>query len=188
VVSVDWRVFSLEVKNTGKTSLEDALEFRGAPALRTAVALRSALGADRVGTFYRALGARTWDSTEDIRDLDVLRASVKDIDEDPTIVDTAINDPATWALVLAEHQSCADEVGGFGVPTIRLDGGRGPGIFGPVIDTLPADAEAVELWKHVSWLMRNDHFWEVKRERTASPDLEHVRVRAARRAQRDAEK
>ena len=44
VVEVEWRVFSLEVNNTGKTSLEDAAEFRAATALRTAIALRDTVG------------------------------------------------------------------------------------------------------------------------------------------------
>jgi hypothetical protein len=68
------------------------------------------------------------------------------------------------------------------VPTIRLDGGRGPAIFGPVISNPPADgAEAATLWEHVSWLVRYENFSELKRDRTVTPDLARVRTMYAKR-------
>jgi hypothetical protein len=69
------------------------------------------------------------------------------------------------------------------VPTIRLDGGTGPAIFGPVISNPPgSDAEATELWGHVAWLVRYDNFSELKRDRTIDPDLAYWRTARARRA------
>lgn len=186
VVEADWRLFSLEVHNTGKTSLEEAAEFRAATALRVAVALRDKVGPASVGLFYAALDARTWDDTQDIRDIDVIRASVAAAGADPAIVDAALADPSTWDSVVEEHHKVVAEVGAFGVPTIRLDAGKGPAIFGPVIHTVPNDEDAVEMFHHVSWLVRHPTFWEIKRERTESPDLEHARVRAARRAAAEA--
>lgn len=186
VVEVEWRLFSLEVHNTGKTSVEEAAEFRAAAALRTAVALRRSDGSAAVGRFYSALDARTWDDTQDIRDLDVVRAAVSDAGFDASIVDRALADPSTWEQVVEDHHKVVAEVGAFGVPTIRLDGGEGPAIFGPVIHTVPDDDDAVEMFRHVSWLVRQPMFWEIKRERTESPDLEHARVRAARRAAAEA--
>jgi predicted DsbA family dithiol-disulfide isomerase len=186
VVEVDWRLFSLEVHNTGKTSLDESKEFRAGTALRSAVALRDAHGLEAVGRFYAALDARIWDDTQDIRDDDVIRAAVRDAGFDDAVVATALEDPTTWQRVVEEHDEVAAEVGAFGVPTIRLDGGRGPAIFGPVIHTVPNDDDAVEMFRHVSWLVRHPAFWEIKRERTESPDLEHARVRAARRAAAEA--
>ena len=186
VVEVEWKVFSLEVHNTGKTSIEESADFRAATALRTAVALRQSVGPDAVGRFYAALDTRTWDDTQDIRDVDVVRAAVTDAGYDAAVVDTAIADPSTWEQVVEEHHEVVAEVGAFGVPTIRLDGGRGPAIFGPVIHTVPNDEDAAEMFRHVSWLVRHPAFWEIKRERTESPDLEHARVRAARRAAAEA--
>jgi hypothetical protein len=40
---------------------------------------------------------------------------------------------------------------------------------------VPADAESVELWRHVSRLVRYPNFAELKRERLRSPDRESVR-------------
>ncbi len=68
------------------------------------------------------------------------------------------------------------------MPTIRLDGGRGPAIFGPVISNPCADdAEATTLWEHVTWLVRYENFSELKRDRTVMPDLARVRTMRAQR-------
>ena len=104
----------------------------------------------------------------------MIRSSVTEAGADAAIVDTALADPSTWDRVVAEHNEVVSAVGAFGVPTIRLDAGKGPAIFGPVIHTVPNDDDAVEMFRHVSWLVRQPSFWEIKRERTESPDLEHA--------------
>jgi hypothetical protein len=98
--------------------------------------------------------------------------------------DEALSDPGTWDAVLDEHHRLVASTRSFGVPTIVLDGGDGPAIFGPVIGKLPSDDDAIELWRHVSWLARNDNFSELKRDRVEPPDLPAV---AWNRAQREAE-
>jgi hypothetical protein len=180
----DWRVFSLELINGGDESLEAANEFRGSRALRTAIAVRAVAGGEGVGRFYHALDMRTWEGSEDLRSPDTLRGALADAGLDPSLHDAALADPATWDAVVAEHHSVVDELGAFGVPTIRLDGGYGPGIFGPVISRVPADGDAVELWRHVVWLTRSDNFWELKRNRAVEPDLEGYRIRKAEREAR----
>jgi hypothetical protein len=40
-----------------------------------------------------------------------------------------------------------------------------------VISELPSDEDAVDLWRHVSWLARYDNFAELKRDRIKSADL-----------------
>lgn len=180
----DWRVFSLELINGGEETLEAATEFRSSRALRTAIAVRAAAGGDGVGRFYHALDMRTWEAAEDVRDADTLRGALTDAGLDPSLHDAALADPATWDAVVAEHHAVVDELGAFGVPTIRLDAGEGPSIFGPVISRVPADADAVELWRHVVWLTRSDNFWELKRNRAVEPDLEGIRIRKAEREAR----
>jgi hypothetical protein len=134
-----------------------------------------------VGRFYLSLDRRTWERSEDIRDPEVLRGALDDAGLDSSLYDAAIADSATWDGVIAEHHEVVERFGAFGVPTIALDGGTGPGIFGPVISVVPPDAEAAELWRHVVWLMRSDNFWELKRDRAVEPDLEGVRKRKAER-------
>lgn len=80
-----------------------------------------------------------------------------------------------------------DETGAFGVPRLRLDGGRGPCMFGPVIREVPSDTEAQQLLDHVVWLMRDANFYELTRGRADLPDLPHItRVLAGRAAAADA--
>lgn len=86
-----------------------------------------------------------------------------------------MDEPATADQVAAEHRELCDRTRSFGVPTIQLDGGSGPAIFGPVITEVPDDDDAVALWEHVSWLTRHGNFAELKRDRVAAPDLESVR-------------
>jgi hypothetical protein len=180
----DWRVFSLELINGGEETIQAAREYRGAAALRTAAAVREAHGGDAVGRFYHALDKRTWERTEDVRSAETLRGALADAGLDSSLHDAALDDPATWDAVVAEHRDVVARFGAFGVPTIALDGGEGPGIFGPVISRVPPDDEAVELWRHVVWLMRSDNFWELKRDRAVEPDLEGLRVRRAEREAR----
>ena len=99
-VEADWGIFSLEVNNTGKSSLEDSLEFRGARMLRTIIAVRDAAGSQAVGRFYHAVGKRTWDDTQDIKKPEVIRAALEDIGLDPALHDKAMDDPTTWDRVV----------------------------------------------------------------------------------------
>ena len=160
--------------NTGKTSLEDAAEFRAATALRTAIALRDTVGPESVGRFYAALDARTWDDTQDIRDIDVIRSSVADAGADPAIVDAALADPSTWDRVSPSTMQSSPKSVRSACPPSASMAAKAPAIFGPVIHTVPNDEDAVEMFHHVSWLVRHPNFWEIKRERTESPDLEHA--------------
>ena len=50
-----------------------------------------------------------------------------------------------------------------------------------MISQLPDDADGVELWKHVSWLVRYENFSEVKRDRTIPNDLPAAIWRAQQR-------
>jgi len=52
--------------------------------------------------------------------------------------------------LVAEHQQAVEELGAFGVPTLRLPGSA-ISFFGPVVDPVPPGAAAVELWEHVQW-------------------------------------
>ena len=100
-----------------------------------------------------------------------VRGALEEVGLDVEWCDEALSDPGTWEAVLDEHHGLIERTRSFGVPTIVLDGGTGPAIFGPVISELPSDEDAVDLWRHVSWLARYDNFAELKRDRIKSPDL-----------------
>jgi protein-disulfide isomerase-like protein with CxxC motif len=186
VVDVSWGVFCLEVQNFTKPFDQFDVDRAGsAPALRTMVAVRDRdpAGQAGAGRFYEAIGTRYFDGEEPLNDRSTVKGALEDAGLDPSWCDVALDDPSTWDVVLAEHRALCDETRSFGVPTIRLDGGTGPAIFGPVISNPTAsDAEAVELWTHVSWLAAYENFSELKRDRTIDPDLAYWRTARARRA------
>jgi predicted DsbA family dithiol-disulfide isomerase len=182
-LTVTWAVFSLAIANQGDEG-RAASTRDGAPALRAAIALRDAHGNAAVGRFYAALGAAIHERGESADDNAVIDAALLDAGADSLLREHALNDPATWTEVQREHDDVVRTHNAFGVPTIVLDAGMGPAIFGPVIIEVPGDNEAVELWRHVSWLVRNQNFAELKRERSRLPDLESIRRSLRRKAKR----
>jgi len=183
VVDVRWGSFCLELQNFAKpVDAFDPARSISAPVLRTMLAVREADGHEAAGAFYAAIGTRYFDHEEPL-DGTTIRRSLADAGLDEDWLDRAVADPGTWSAVLTEHLALRGEQRSFGVPTIRLDAGHGPAIFGPVISNPPAsDDEAVELWQHVSWLVRYENFAELKRDRTIDPDLAYHRTVVAQRA------
>jgi protein-disulfide isomerase-like protein with CxxC motif len=175
-VEADWAVFSLEIVNASDAELRETKgHARSERALRTVIALRDAEGPAAVGRFYAELGRRVHELGEPVDEAETVAGALEDTGFDAGLGEKAMVDGATWEAVEAEHRALVERTRSFGVPTIVLDGGDGPAIFGPVISEVPSDADAVELWRHVAWLTRYGHFSELKRDRTTDPDLESVR-------------
>jgi predicted DsbA family dithiol-disulfide isomerase len=177
-VTVDWAVFSLAIGNRGDEG-RAAATTGAAPGLRTLVLARTEHGAAAAGRFYAALGGAVHQGGARADDRDTLTAALREAGLDDGLLDRALADPATWLQVQDEHDGMVARHRGFGVPTIVLDGGEGAAIFGPIISEIPGDTEAVELWRHVSWLAGYENFAELKRGRARQPDLVSVRARAA---------
>jgi predicted DsbA family dithiol-disulfide isomerase len=171
-IQLDWGLFSLEVVNLKDESDPHRLQARSGPALRTAILIRERKGGAEIGRFYTALGKRVWEESPPEQDMaTAVRGALEEIGLDVEWCDEALASPPTWDAVLEEHYRLIERTRSFGVPTIVLDGGSGPAIFGPVISELPTDEDAVELWRHVLWLARYQNFSEMKRDRTNAPDL-----------------
>lgn len=186
VVSLDWGVFSLEVANKGAEESRRKGHSRSARALRTLLLLRETEGPEPVNRFGAALGRRVHEEGDALDDATVIADALAEAGVDPHLGEAATADDGVWQRVLDEHTALVERTRSFGVPTIVLDGGEGPAIFGPVISSVPGDEDAVELWRHVSWLTRCATFSELKRDRISEPDLESVRARRAERAAQDA--
>jgi len=171
-VELDWGVFSLEVVNLAEGKDPHELEARAAPALRTAIVIRDREGSKAIGPFYAALGRRVWEEPPPSGDMEkMVREALVEVGLDESLCDDALDDPSTWQAVLDEHGALLERTGAFGVPTLVLDGGTGPAIFGPVVSELPSDEDTVTLWEHVAWLTRYTNFSELKRSRATPPDL-----------------
>ena len=181
-IELRWGVFCLELNHfDGPHDDFDPGGSKSAPALRTAVLVRNTKGHAACGRFYAAIGRRYFFDLEDLSEPSVVRAALEDAGLDPALHDQAVGDRGTWEQVRADHEGLVDETGAFGVPSLRLDAGDGPCMFGPVISEPPPDDEALELLEHTLWLLRNANFHELKGGRTVYPDLPHVKKAVAER-------
>jgi protein-disulfide isomerase-like protein with CxxC motif len=169
-VDLSWGLYCLELANLPADGdvMGLGVTARSATALRTA----AALDPSDIGRFYAALGRRVWETSEPASDRDLaVRESAAEIGYSSSLLDEAMADPDTWSNVVAQHRALVSSKGGIGVPTLVLDGGDGPAIFGPVISHLPDDEEAVRIWHHVRWFARQDNFFEIKTHRPVQPDV-----------------
>jgi hypothetical protein len=165
-VEVQWRLFSLEEVNKGEGTV-DWEGGRTAPVLRVLTLVRRKHGNEAVERLYEALGRAKFDRQEQLNDPAVCEAALEEVGLDRGLRAAALADSSTIDEVLAEHNDLVERDGAFGVPTIALDNGDGPGIFGPVINPVPEGEAAGELWDRVEWLLRQEGFFELKRSRKA---------------------
>ena len=186
VVDVEWRVFSLAIVNGGDEG-RAAADTGSAPSLRTAITVRTTHGNAAVGAFYKALSDARHQRGLALDDREVIEASLREAGLEPELLDQALADPSTWEAVQREHDEAVTVHKAFGVPTIVLDGGAGPHLFGPIISDIPDDEGAVDLWQHFVWMARNPNVAEIKRDRLPL-DLESIRLWRREREQRDQEK
>lgn len=175
-VELSYGLFSLEVQNRGDEpeAMAEA-HARSEASLRTAVVVRKAEGETGVGAFYSAIGRRHHEEGEPLESPETVEGALADAGLDPSMCEEALADPSTLDAVAEEHRELVETTRSFGVPTIVVDGGDGPAIFGPVIVDVPTGDEAVELLEHTLWLARYENFAELKRDRPRAPDLESVR-------------
>ena len=164
-VEVRWRFFSLEEVNKGDKTV-DWENGRSAPVLRVLALVRRQHGEDGVDRFYQALARARFEREQQFSDAGVCEKALEEAGLDPGLKAAALADPSTRDEVLAEHADIVARDGAFGVPTLVLDVGDGPGIFGPVIKPVPEGEAAGELWDRVYWLLRQPGFFELKRARS----------------------
>src|SRR3984893_11934529 len=186
VVDVEWRCLSVAVVNSGDEG-RAAADTGSAPSLRTAIAVRNAHGNAAVGAFYKALSDARHLRGLPLDDHAVIEASLGEAGLEPALLQRALGDPSTWDAVQREHDEAVAVYKAFGGPTILLDGGDGPHMFGPIISDIPGDDAAVDLWRHFAWMARNPNVADLKRERLPL-DLESIRVWRREREQQEREK
>lgn len=173
---VRWRPFSLRLKNAppGDEPPPAGMSDR---CLRVALAAHEAVGggddADlAVGRLYAEMGSRRHrPEREDIGTDDALRSILGACGLDPELAKAADDD--RWDARIRSEMDAAIGVAGdnVGVPIIALDGGEGPGWFGPVISRVPQGDAALKLWDAFETLARVPGFYEIKRGRTERPQI-----------------
>lgn len=160
-LDVQWRFFSLaEAHNVDNPALR-------APHRALALARREG-GNDAVSRLYKALGAAIHESGLDTRDTQALdgatSGAVAQAGFDASFLQRALADSSTWEDVLADHREAKEHYGAYGPPWLVV--GEQPfGFNGPIMTDVPRGETATELWRHLSWVMAQPYFYELKRER-----------------------
>ena len=170
-IQVNWKFFSLRKINEGRDLPE---RFRishaiGLRALRVAAAVRQDYGNEAVGKLYTVMGTRRHHDKEDVGVPEVLAAVLKSCGLPLELAAAA--DDAKWDQVIEADMAQAKAKAGtdVGVPLIVLDGGQGPGFFGPVFSPAPTGKDAVAMWDAMVTAGRIPGFYEFKRSRETGP-------------------
>ena len=170
-IYVNWKLFSLKIINKDRKIKEDfkILHEIGLKALRVAAAVRRDYGNEGVSKLYTAMGALYHHDEEDIDDVKVVEKMLQDCDL-PTELSSALDEPSWDDFIQADMDQAIAKVGDdVGVPLIVLDGGKGPGFFGPVMSPAPTGKAAVVFWDAVIGAGRTTGFFELKRTRETGP-------------------
>lgn len=170
-IQVNWKLFSLKKINQGR-ELPERFQIShaiGLRALRVAAAVRQEHGNEAVGKLYTALGARRHHDQEDIGARQELEAALRACGL-PAALAAAADDESWDTVIEADMEQAKAKAGdGVGVPLIVLDGGAGPGFFGPVFSPAPTGQDAVAMWDAMVTAGRIPGFYEFKRSRETGP-------------------
>ena len=170
-IQVNWKFFSLKKINEGRDLPEHFRETHavGLRALRIAASVRRDYGNDGVGKIYTVMGTRYHHDEEDIGEDPVLEGILQKCGF-PTKLAAAADDEIWDKDIKADMDAAIAKVGtDVGVPLIVLDGGEGPGFFGPVFSPAPTGEAAVELWDALIVAGSTPGFFELKRTRETGP-------------------
>ena len=170
-VEVDWRSFSLKIKNAD-VDLPDFIVPRITAShalLRVVEAARAAGHGDRVGALYTELGRRIHHEDELEFDVAEVLAALGLPVELAAAADDESLDPVIEASMGEALDLAGDDVG---VPIIRFPGGDQPvGFFGPILIEVPTGDEALKLFDAVAAAASLPAFTELKRARKSGPVL-----------------
>jgi predicted DsbA family dithiol-disulfide isomerase len=158
LVSIEWRLFSLELNTAGfDLPFAEAADRYGEALMTMALARREA-GNAALEAFYVAIGTIVHDDAEPISAEVVRRAAAAA--GMPGMAERARADPSLAEEIVQEYRD-AREVDVFGVPSLRL--GDAPAVYGPILPEAPTGDDALEWWGHISWLIGHEDVYELKR-------------------------
>ncbi|HEY5183973.1 MAG TPA: hypothetical protein VIM19_03495 [Actinomycetes bacterium] len=178
-LSVGWRFISLsvihehddEVTPQSVSARRRALEF-----LRVLAAARAGHGNDPVGRLYGAWGRQLWydttgrSSSEAARAIDI--AALLMAQGLPVDLADAAADDAHDVIIRAETALAFERAGeDLGTPIISYGPPHGSSFFGPVISSVPGDAESLALYDALRTLASFRGFSELKRTNRPRLDL-----------------
>lgn len=173
-INISWHLFSLAVKNGEFDPGKNKSDFDHMPSHRVErVILAGADSGASMLDMYTAFGIKHFLAGDEYDD-EVIMSVLKQLNLDESLI-ARTNDESLDERLIESTQEAVDIVGqDIGVPTIVFDtqDGKKTGFFGPVIQTLPEQDEAVELWDGIVKLVNNPNFYELKRGRpSGGPDV-----------------
>lgn len=162
-LTVNWRFFSLEEVNRqdGKKHPWEREWSYGWSMMRIGALLRRR-SMDELDAWYERAGRALHEEGHKPHRKEVARYLLDELGLDPGLVDEAIADLTTHDDVRVDHQRVID-AGGYGVPTLFLDGQC---LFGPVLIDPPLGESAVRLWSAVAAWAEFPHLYEIQRPKT----------------------
>jgi 2-hydroxychromene-2-carboxylate isomerase len=161
-IDVEWKFLSLDLANRAAGNPPKEGHLRSWKSLRAMALARRQGGDAAVDRLYLAVGRARHERGQLLDDEEMLAAALAEAELDVDLLAAALGDSTTEHEVKEEYAGIAS-TGGFGVPTLVVDGARP--LFGPVIDAVPTGEAAGEMWDRVNWLMEHPNFLELKRAR-----------------------
>ncbi len=169
-IDVQWHALSLALLNGGELEPNDKIAdslhgplTQSLKVLRIIEHLASHGRNDDAGRLYTAIHVQQEEADEALLIKALRTTGLEDL---RSIGDDAALDDA----VTASHERARSLVAGdTGSPVISLDGAA---IFGPIVSPAPRGAEALELWRSVRSVLMMPAFFEVKRHRSAPPQMD----------------
>ena len=170
-IQVNWKFFSLKIINKDRETPEDykILHAIGLKALRVAAAVRLKFGNEGVDKIYSAMGAIYHHDEGDIDESAALEKILIACGMPAGLAAEAENELLDKDIQADMDQAIAKAGTDVGVPQIVLDGGEGPGFFGPVMSPAPTGEDAVKFWDAIIAAGSVPGFFELKRTREVGP-------------------
>lgn len=170
-IQVNWKFFSLKLINKDLLVSQDhqMIQEIGLKALRVAASVRKEFGNEGVGTLYTVMGSRYHHDEEDIDEPQDLEKILEACGLPARLAAAADDDSFDKVIQADMDQAIAKAGRDVGVPQIVLDGGKGPGFFGPVMSPAPTGEDAVKFWDAIIAAGSVPGFFELKRTRDIGP-------------------
>ena len=170
-IEVDWCFFSLEEINReeGKKHPWEREWAYGWSMMRIGAFLKR-IDPALNDAWYLKSGTALHIEGRKPHDPDVARLLLKEMDQDPQIVEEALADLTTHDDVKRDHELVVS-LGGFGVPTLVFS--ENERIFGPVLINPPTGEKADKLWHLITGWLEFPNLYEMQRPKMLS-DLEMI--------------
>lgn len=161
-LTIEWGLLSLEyINREEKDNPYKDLMKRSRHVLRLLANAREVAGDEGIDRLYLLLGDAHHNHGRKLDDEDMLTEALIQANLPVSLLEeTRKNETLDATLEAAYERDCAR--GAFGVPTLYINHNEIP-YFGPVIDQVPLDEEAGELWDHILGITQYSYFYEIKR-------------------------